>query len=152
MSDYRASWPSCFSSYQYQLMPFRLTRQIRNLMLPLDVKGFIENTIIHILQALRSDSDLLLNTLDIFVKEPSLDWKVCISETFSWFWCIMSRRLLRHASNFSCYFFFCFDPFPHIDVFWRLCSRWLFENMATKEEISPFVTVFSTLFNYCSII
>ena len=29
-----------------------------------------------------------------------------------------------------------FNPFPHIDAFWRLCSRQLFENMATKEEIA----------------
>ena len=49
------------------------------------------------------------------------------------------------------------NPFPHIDAFWRLCSRQLFENMATKEEIDqneqfPFVTTFSTLFNYCTLI
>ena len=30
----------------------------------------------------------------------------------------------------------CFNPFPHMDAFWRLCSRWLFENIATKEEIA----------------
>ena len=29
-----------------------------------------------------------------------------------------------------------FNPFPHKDAFWRLCSRQLFENMATKEEIA----------------
>ncbi|KAK3580733.1 hypothetical protein CHS0354_005741 [Potamilus streckersoni] len=57
-----------------ELMPFRLTRQITNLMLPLGVKGLFENTMIHSLQALRADFDLLLNTMDIFVKEPSLDW------------------------------------------------------------------------------
>ena len=28
------------------------------------------------------------------------------------------------------------NPFPHIDAFWRLCSRQLFENIATKEEIA----------------
>ena len=30
------------------------------------------------------------------------------------------------------------NPFPHIrvDVFWRLCSRRLFENIVTKEEIA----------------
>ena len=45
-------------------------------MMPLTVKGLIESTMIHTLRALRSDSDLLLNTMDIFVKEPSLDWLV----------------------------------------------------------------------------
>jgi DNA-dependent protein kinase catalytic subunit len=61
-----------------ELMPFRLTRQISNLMLPLQVKGLIESTMIHVLRALRSDSDLLLNTMDVFVKEPSLDWQVSV--------------------------------------------------------------------------
>ena len=29
-----------------------------------------------------------------------------------------------------------FNPFPHIDAFRRLCSRQLFENIVTKEEIA----------------
>ena len=28
------------------------------------------------------------------------------------------------------------NPFPHTDTFWRLCSRRLFENKVTKEEIA----------------
>ena len=28
------------------------------------------------------------------------------------------------------------DSFPHIDAFWSLCSRQLFENIVTKEEIA----------------
>ena len=28
------------------------------------------------------------------------------------------------------------NPFPHIDAFGRLCSRRLFENIVTKEEIA----------------
>ena len=28
------------------------------------------------------------------------------------------------------------NPFPHIDAFWRLCSRRLFKNIVTKEEIA----------------
>ena len=28
------------------------------------------------------------------------------------------------------------NPFPHIDAFWRHCSRRLFENILTKEEIA----------------
>ena len=31
---------------------------------------------------------------------------------------------------------FSLNPFPHIDAFWRLCSRQLFENIVTKEEIA----------------
>ena len=29
-----------------------------------------------------------------------------------------------------------FNPFHHIDAFWRLCSKRLFENKVTKEEIA----------------
>ncbi|XP_064600499.1 DNA-dependent protein kinase catalytic subunit-like [Liolophura sinensis] len=58
-----------------ELMPFRLTRQLRNLMLPLEEKGLLESTMTHGLRALRQDSDLLLNTMDVFIKEPSLDWQ-----------------------------------------------------------------------------
>ena len=58
-------------------MPFRLTRQIQNLLLPLKEKGMLEGTMIHTLRALRQNASLLLNTMDVFVKEPSLDWKVC---------------------------------------------------------------------------
>ena len=28
------------------------------------------------------------------------------------------------------------NPFPHIDAFWRLCRKQLFENIVTKEEIA----------------
>ena len=37
---------------------------------------------------------------------------------------------------FNCFSECCFNPFPHIDAFWRLCSRWIFENIMTKEEIA----------------
>ncbi|ESO96748.1 hypothetical protein LOTGIDRAFT_143667, partial [Lottia gigantea] len=57
-----------------ELMPFRLTRQIINLTLPLGIKGLLENTMIHTTRALRQDYDLLVNTMDVFVKEPSVDW------------------------------------------------------------------------------
>ena len=31
---------------------------------------------------------------------------------------------------------FIINPLPHIDAFWRLCSRGLFKNIVTKEEIA----------------
>ncbi|KAK2172232.1 hypothetical protein NP493_979g00000 [Ridgeia piscesae] len=58
-----------------ELMPFRLTRQIRNLSLPVGEKGLTQGTMIHALHALRTNHDLLLCTMDVFIKEPSLDWK-----------------------------------------------------------------------------
>ena len=51
-------------------------------------------------------------------------------------------KLSKFLTNFKiiwqkCFFkVTLFNPFPHKDAFWRLCSRQLFENMATKEYIS----------------
>ncbi|KAG7524628.1 DNA-dependent protein kinase catalytic subunit [Solea senegalensis] len=58
-----------------ELMPFRLTRQFVNLMQPLKESGLIQSVMVHSLRAFRAEPDLLLNTMDVFVKEPSLDWK-----------------------------------------------------------------------------
>ena len=49
------------------------------------------------------------------------------------------------------------NPFPHIDAFWRLCSRRLFgkhsdkRRNCTESAISPFATIFSTLSHRLSI-
>ncbi len=61
-----------------ELMPFRLTQQFVNLMLPLKESGTLQNVMVHTLRALRNNHELLLNTMDVFIKEPSLDWQVCI--------------------------------------------------------------------------
>ncbi|XP_034980550.2 DNA-dependent protein kinase catalytic subunit [Zootoca vivipara] len=58
-----------------ELMPFRLTRQFINLMLPMKESGLLYNVMVHSLRAYRADQDFLINTMDVFVKEPSLDWK-----------------------------------------------------------------------------
>ncbi|XP_071960307.1 DNA-dependent protein kinase catalytic subunit-like [Antedon mediterranea] len=58
-----------------ELLPFRLTRQIMNLMLPFNQDGLLQSTMCHTLRAIRNNHDLLLNTMDVFIKEPSLDWK-----------------------------------------------------------------------------
>lgn len=58
-----------------EMMPFRLTRQFTNLMRPMAESGLIQSVMVHSLRAFRDDPDLLLNTMDVFVKEPSLDWK-----------------------------------------------------------------------------
>ncbi|XP_008824672.1 DNA-dependent protein kinase catalytic subunit [Nannospalax galili] len=58
-----------------ELMPFRLTRQFVNLMLPMKVMGFVSSIMVHSLRAFRSSAGLLTNAMDVFVKEPSFDWK-----------------------------------------------------------------------------
>ncbi|KAM5158207.1 DNA-dependent protein kinase catalytic subunit [Mantella aurantiaca] len=58
-----------------ELMPFRLTRQIVNLLLPMKEVGIFDSVMIHALRAYRTNPDFLISTMDVFVKEPSLDWK-----------------------------------------------------------------------------
>ncbi|KAM7075469.1 DNA-dependent protein kinase catalytic subunit isoform 1-T1 [Molossus nigricans] len=58
-----------------ELMPFRLTSQFINLMLPMKETGVMYSVMVHALRALRSHPDLLTTTMDVFVKEPSFDWK-----------------------------------------------------------------------------
>jgi len=59
-----------------ELVPFRLTRQLRSVTQPLQENGLMTGVMKHSLDALRSSADLLLTTMDVFIKEPSLDWQV----------------------------------------------------------------------------
>lgn len=65
-----------------ELVPFRLTPHIVNLMEPLGERGLFREIMIHSLRSLRSNSDSLISTMKVFIEEPSLDW-------------------LEHASRFS---------------------------------------------------
>lgn len=58
-----------------ELMPFRLTRQFVSLMLPMKETGLMCMVMVHALRAFRSRAGLLTDTMEIFVKEPSFDWK-----------------------------------------------------------------------------
>ena len=73
-------------------MPFRLTPQIINLLRPLTESGELRSCMIHTMRALRYSPDLLLNTMDVFVKEPSLDWKVCSSSSL---YCLLFAHMIR---------------------------------------------------------
>ena len=42
---------------------------------------------------------------------------------------ICSRQLGKNMETL-------FNPFPHINAFWRFCSRQIFENIVTKEKIA----------------
>ncbi|KAG0205959.1 hypothetical protein BGX33_007637 [Mortierella sp. NVP41] len=58
-----------------ELVPFRLTRQLEAFLNPLGSKGLLEHPMVCIMKALQSKRDVILNTMDIFVKEPLLDWR-----------------------------------------------------------------------------
>ncbi|CAF0815340.1 unnamed protein product [Brachionus calyciflorus] len=57
-----------------ELVPIRLTRQILKLIAPLEQRGLFESSMLHCLNALRENNDLLMCILDVFIKEPSIDW------------------------------------------------------------------------------
>uniref|UniRef100_A0A914UHP1 non-specific serine/threonine protein kinase n=1 Tax=Plectus sambesii TaxID=2011161 RepID=A0A914UHP1_9BILA len=57
-----------------ELVPFRLTRQFVVAMGPLGVDGRFTSAVRLCLRALRNNKQLLLNTMDVFVKEPSMNW------------------------------------------------------------------------------
>ncbi|KAF9155537.1 hypothetical protein BG015_009513 [Linnemannia schmuckeri] len=58
-----------------EVAPFRLTRQLEAFLNPLGSKGLLEHPMVCIMKALQSKRDAILNTMDIFVKEPLLDWR-----------------------------------------------------------------------------
>ncbi|KRY92665.1 DNA-dependent protein kinase catalytic subunit, partial [Trichinella pseudospiralis] len=68
------------ASLQYlpipELMPFRLTKQFVGVVDPVGMHGLLESTMKYCLKAFRDSSYILLNTMDTFVKEPSLNWIV----------------------------------------------------------------------------
>ncbi|KAF9184663.1 hypothetical protein BGZ51_003206 [Haplosporangium sp. Z 767] len=58
-----------------ELAPFRLTRQLVSFLSPLGTKGLLEHPMVCIMKALQGKKDIILNTMDVFVKEPLLDWR-----------------------------------------------------------------------------
>ena len=46
----------------------------------------------------------------------------------------MTTRLKHNDKCLQMWFML--NPFPHVDAFWRLCSKQLFENIVIKEEIA----------------
>nr|CAG8448912.1 4810_t:CDS:10 [Entrophospora candida] len=57
-----------------ELVPFRLTKQLESLMQPLGSRGLLEYPMIKIMQIMNLNKEVLLNVMEIFVKEPLLDW------------------------------------------------------------------------------
>jgi DNA-dependent protein kinase catalytic subunit len=58
-----------------ELIPFRLTQQFVNFLLPLGSDGLLKQSMVHTLNALQLGKQILINTMDVFVQEPLLDWQ-----------------------------------------------------------------------------
>ncbi len=57
-----------------ELMPFRLTRQLLGVLQPLDAAGLLKRSMTYALSALRENKDLLIQTMKIFIEDPTVDW------------------------------------------------------------------------------
>lgn len=62
-----------------ELMPFRLTPQIVNVAQPLGLHGQLRETMIACLAALRDQRQVIMSTVEAFVKEPTKDWLSFVS-------------------------------------------------------------------------
>ncbi|KAI8057473.1 hypothetical protein BDF21DRAFT_349187 [Thamnidium elegans] len=58
-----------------EVVPFRLTRQLVGVLDPLGVSGILETAMVNVLQAVKDEKELLLNIMNVFIKDPLLDWK-----------------------------------------------------------------------------
>ncbi|XP_029343349.1 DNA-dependent protein kinase catalytic subunit isoform X1 [Acyrthosiphon pisum] len=65
-----------------ELIPFRMSPHIVSLMTPLNLTGFIRETMVHTLKTLVDNRDMLLSVMQVFINDPSADWaKMAKTET-----------------------------------------------------------------------
>lgn len=72
--DFGFSFGQALNNMIPELVPFRLTPQIRNIIYPLGIKGAIRQTMIDVFTAFKNNKHMILDYCDVFVKEPLLDW------------------------------------------------------------------------------
>ncbi|XJO77166.1 hypothetical protein BDV3_001782 [Batrachochytrium dendrobatidis] len=58
-----------------ELVPFRLTRQIKEFMGPLGIHVLLEPPMVDVMTVLQEKKDMIMTSLDIFVKEPLMEWR-----------------------------------------------------------------------------
>ncbi|EEC03461.1 mDNApk3', putative [Ixodes scapularis] len=64
------------ASREFSLMPFRLSPQYLGLLEPLGKEGPLASAMQDALRALRAGAESILDVLDVFVQEPTVDWMV----------------------------------------------------------------------------
>lgn len=57
-----------------ETVPFRLTPQFVNVLEPMGIDGMVKKNMIHVMRCLRDYSRPILICLEMFVKEPTIDW------------------------------------------------------------------------------
>ncbi|CAH1737387.1 unnamed protein product [Aphis gossypii] len=65
-----------------ELIPFRMSPHIVSLMAPLNLTGFIRETMVHTLKTLIDNQEMILSVMQVFINDPSADWiKMAKAET-----------------------------------------------------------------------
>ena len=83
-----------------ELIPIRLTRQLTELMSPIGTAGLFRAIMIHTMNALRDNSDLLLSTMDVFIKEPLSEWMVsAVSDSSRFILSVVFMRRNKHSER-----------------------------------------------------
>jgi DNA-dependent protein kinase catalytic subunit len=57
-----------------ELIPFRLTPHFVGVLEPIKTNGMIKENMIHTLKCFRNHKETILICLEVFIKEPTLDW------------------------------------------------------------------------------
>ena len=57
-----------------ELVPFRLTKQMRGVLMPLDPQALLKRSMTCVLSALRANKQMLIQNLSIFLDDPTMDW------------------------------------------------------------------------------
>ena len=86
-----------------ELMPIRLTRQLTQLMSPIGTAGLFRATMIYAMNALRENADILLSTMDVFIKEPLMEWMVNVIVHCLIFFCSQSIHRNMHLNQVNKY-------------------------------------------------
>jgi DNA-dependent protein kinase catalytic subunit len=59
-----------------ELIPFRLTPQFLAVFTPLDTEGLLKRCMVEAMRVLHEKRSVVLNTMDVFAKDPLLDWRL----------------------------------------------------------------------------
>lgn len=59
-----------------EIIPFRLTSHFVNVIEPMGIEGMIKKNMKHVLRCLRNYKQMILICLEMFVKEPTMDWQM----------------------------------------------------------------------------
>lgn len=74
--DFGMAFGAASDSSVPELIPFRLTSHFVNVLEPLGIEGMIRKNMVKVLRCLRDSGPKILICLEVFVKEPTLDWQL----------------------------------------------------------------------------